>query len=117
MVDLKQTPIEDISWKVYSLSHFDPRTSASENEISRIRRIIHLQNRLPNSFNVASKDTQFHIRAVNALSRICVLAEQGKMNISVPGKCGRPMDRSYCPSKMKGENSGFRKSSESNYKC
>ena len=74
MVDLKQMPV-DISWQIESSSHLDPRTSDCDREV---RRIIHLQEiaeRLPDSFNDASKVTKSYIPAANAPARILVPEE------------------------------------------
>ena len=66
----------DPQWKVTHLSHLDPRTSQSENEV---RRIVHLQQiveQLPDVFINAAKVTKSYIPAANISGRVIVHKEQ-----------------------------------------
>ena len=66
----------DPQWKVTHLSHLDPRTSQSENEV---RRIVHLQQiaeQLPDAFTDTEKVTKSYIPAANIPDRVIVHKEQ-----------------------------------------
>ena len=61
----------EISWKVSTMIHLDPRTNQCELEVQRI---IHLQNlaNQPDAFIDTKKVTKSHIPAANTLARIDV---------------------------------------------
>ena len=61
----KQKKVDILSWREKDITHLDPRTPKSENEVQYI---IHLQknsNRLHDAFNDAAKVIKSHIPTVN----------------------------------------------------
>ena len=51
----------EISWKAYTMTHLDPRTSQCELEVQRIIHLKNLANQLPNAFIDIKKVTKSHI--------------------------------------------------------
>lgn len=90
------------------MSHLDPRTSQCENEV---RRIVHLQeivNRLPDTFNDATKVTKSHVPTINAPTRINVPVRQrlSAKESTIRQKRGRPIgSKDSAPRKRRNERS------------
>ena len=66
----------ELSWTLPTLSHFDPRTTQCENEVSRIVYLQRIANQMPDAFSDSAKVTKSHIPAANAPVRIDVPIEQ-----------------------------------------
>ena len=62
----------EISWKTYTMTHFDPHTNQCELEVERIIHLQNLANQLPNAFIDTKKVTKSHIPTTNTLARIDV---------------------------------------------
>jgi hypothetical protein len=56
----------ELSWTVPTLSHFDPRTTQCENEVTRIVYLQRIANQMPDAFSDSAKVTKSHIPATNA---------------------------------------------------
>nr|XP_011465717.1 PREDICTED: uncharacterized protein LOC101293208 [Fragaria vesca subsp. vesca] len=85
----------ELSWDTPTMSHLDPRTAQSENEV---RRILHLQdvaNRMPDAFTDIAKVTRSYIPAANAPAEIDVPTGQNNVAANEPYvarlKRGRPV--------------------------
>src|SRR4051812_9456785 len=84
----------ELSWKVNSLSHLDPRTSQSEIEVQRIIHLQRVANQMPDAFADTSKITRSYIDAVNVPAKIKITDDTAKAAIdssSTHPKFGRPV--------------------------
>ena len=81
----------EISWKVSTMIHLDPRTNQCELEVQRIIHFQNITNQLPDAFIDIKKVTKSHILAANTSTWIDVLTGQLINESKIHLKCGRPV--------------------------
>ncbi|XP_004301938.1 PREDICTED: uncharacterized protein LOC101304199 [Fragaria vesca subsp. vesca] len=72
---------QELSWFVPTLSHYDPRTSQSESEVTRILELQKVADTMPDSFSEIAKVTRSDIPAANVPARL----EVPRKGTAIPG--------------------------------
>ena len=86
----------EFSWKVFTLSYLDPRTSQCEIEVRRIVHLWQIANQLLDAFTDVVKVTKLYVLTINTLARVVVPAKQLSVKAAnecsvTCQKCGRPL--------------------------
>ncbi|KAL6313570.1 hypothetical protein AAG906_006937 [Vitis piasezkii] len=81
----------EISWKVSTMTHLDPRKNQCELKVQMIIHLQNLANQLPDAFIDTKKVTKSHIPVANTPSRIDVPVGQLTNQSKIRLKRGRPI--------------------------
>ena len=104
----KRKKEKNFSQREKYLTHIDLKTSECENKVKHIIPLQEIANRLPDTFNDATKVTASYIPVVNTPTRIHVHEKHKKKDNNVTRlKRDRPIEsRDVAPRKKKGRNQG-----------